>query len=510
MELILEKPAFAALAADLLVLGVFQDESPAEVIKQCDPAFPADYLEEVEELCKQENFKAKNKETLSLFTQKKIAARRMIVIGLGKKSEFSASTVRKAVATLARQFASKVAYAHVALQLRFDGDPNLIQAAVEGWFLGSYTFTLYKTQNENGANEPGDKTKRLSFIDSCEKLDEASFEKACARGRAIAEATCGSRDMIAEPACNMTPSKLAALAESMTCDLVTCEILEADEAAKLGMGAFLGVAQGSDQPPKFIAIKYSHPDAKKFYAIVGKGITFDSGGLSLKTAVGMETMKYDMAGAAAVLGVIRVMLDLKAPINVLAVVAACENMPSGGATKPGDILVAMNGKTIEVNNTDAEGRLTLADALCYVGQQKPDAIIDIATLTGAVVTALGKAAAGIMGNDDKLIESIRESGARAGEKFWQLPLFEEYKETLKSDVADLKNAGARGEAGSSSAGMFLKEFVDGTPWAHMDIAGSGWMDKDKEELNKGGTGFGVRAISYFLLDQIDSAASAPE
>ncbi|MBX9568104.1 MAG: leucyl aminopeptidase [Candidatus Obscuribacterales bacterium] len=507
MELILEKPSFSALAADLIVFGVFQDESLSDALKNCDAEFPAEFLAEIEELCKQENYKAKSKETLSIFTQKKITARRLILVGLGKKNDFGPNAVRKASATFARQFASKTAYTHVALGLRFDGKKELIQAAVEGWFLGSYTFTLYKTQNDNGANETGDKTKRLSFLD--QQLDDSSFEQACARGRAIAEATCFARDLIAEPACNMTPTKLAQLADSMTCNLLTCEILEADEAARLGMGAFLGVAQGSDQPPKFIAIKYSHPDAKRFFALVGKGITFDSGGLSLKTAAGMETMKYDMSGAAVVMGVVRALLDLQAPVSVLAVVAACENMPSGTATKPGDILVAMNGKTIEVNNTDAEGRLTLADALCYVCQQKPEAIIDVATLTGAVVAALGKAAAGIMGNDEQLMEKIIDSGKAAGERYWPLPLFDEYKETLKSDVADLKNAGARGEAGSSSAGMFLKEFVEGIPWAHLDIAGAGWMDKDKEELNKGGTAFGVRSLSYFILNQIENESASP-
>ncbi|MBX9687964.1 MAG: leucyl aminopeptidase [Candidatus Obscuribacterales bacterium] len=508
MELILEKPSFADIPADVLVIGVFQDESLEDLIKESDPKFPGQFLEELLELCKQENFKGKSKESVSLFTQKKLAARRLLITGLGKRSEYDANAVRKTTANLARQFASKEAYPHPALYLRYDGKMEKIQASVEGWVLGAYTFTVYKTQKDNGT-EPGDKTKRISFLDG--KISEDDFEDACALGRAIAEATTFARDIIAEPACNMTPTKLSEIAQSLTCDLVTCEVLDADEVAKLGMGAFLGVAQGSAEPPKFIAVKYTHPDAKRFFALVGKGITFDSGGLSLKTASGMETMKYDMAGAAAVLGTVRAMLDLRAPVSVLAVVAACENMPSGTATKPGDIHVAMNGKTIEINNTDAEGRLTLADALCYTVQQKPEAIIDIATLTGAVVTALGKAAAGIMGNDERLINKLSNAGKAAGEKMWQLPMFDDYKETLKSDVADLKNAGARGEAGSSSAAMFLKEFVDKTPWAHLDIAGAGWMDKDKDELNKGGTGYGVRSLSYFLLSEMskDPEAEAP-
>lgn len=506
MELILEKPSFAGLTADVLVIGVFQDEQVLDLIKQTDSKFPQEFLEEIAEICKVENFKGKSKESVSVFTSKKIEARRLLILGLGKRSDYDAATVRRVAASLAKQFASKQAYPYPALFLRFDGKAENLQACVEGWVLGSYSFSVYKTQKDNG-NEPGDKTKRLTFIDA--SLDEASFENACATGRAIAEATAFARDMINEPACNMTPTKLAQIADSLSCDLVTCEILEAEEVARLGMGSYLGVARGSDEPPKFIALKYKHPQAKRFFALVGKGITFDSGGLSLKTAAGMETMKYDMAGAAVVLGVMRAILDMQAPISLLCVVAACENMPSGSATKPGDILVAMNGKTIEVNNTDAEGRLTLADALCYATQQKPEAVIDIATLTGAVVSALGKVASGIMGNDDKLLEDISAAGKRAGEKYWTLPLFDEYKESLKSDFADLKNAGSRGEAGSSCAGMFLKEFVNGTPWAHLDIAGVAWTDKDKDELSKGGTAFGVRTLSYFLLDAIKSDKASP-
>lgn len=506
MELILEKPSFAALSADLLAIGVFQDEQVLDLIKQIDSNFPQEFLEEISELCKSENFKGKSKESLSIFTSKKIPARRLLLLGLGKRADYDMSAVRRAAAGLAKQFASKQSYPYPALFLRFDGKAENIQAGVEGWILGSYTFGVYKTQKENG-NEPGDKTKRLTFLDA--DLDEAAFENACATGRAIAEATAFSRDMINEPACNMTPSKLASIADSLSCDLLTCEILEAEDVAKLGMGSFLGVARGSDEPPKFIALKYSHPQAKRFFALIGKGITFDSGGLSLKTAVGMELMKYDMSGAAVVLGVMRAILDMQAPVSLLCVVAACENMPSGSASKPGDILVAMNGKTIEVNNTDAEGRLTLADALCYAIQQKPEAVIDIATLTGAVVTALGKVAAGIMGNNDGLIDEIKAAGKKAGEKYWTLPLFDEYKESLKSDFADLKNAGSRGEAGSSCAGMFLKEFVDGTPWAHLDIAGVAWTDKDKEDLGKGGTAFGVRTLSYFLLDAIKNEKVSP-
>ncbi|MGH9549375.1 MAG: M17 family metallopeptidase, partial [Terriglobales bacterium] len=268
----------------------------------------------------------------------------------------------------------------------------------------------------------------------------------------------------------------------------------------LGMGSFLGVARGAAEPAKFVTIKYEAPGAKRTVAVVGKGITFDSGGLSLKPAVSMEHMKYDMSGAAAVLATMQVVGTLKPDVSVLGVLAATENMPGDAAMHPGDVLKAMNGKTIEVNNTDAEGRLVLADALTYACRQGADELIDIATLTGAIVTALGRAAAGLMGSDQQLVQRLIDAGDEAGEKLWQMPLYEEYKDTLKSDIADLKNAGSRGEAGSSSAAMFLREFVEGgKPWAHLDIAGPGWLEKERDEMNKGGTAFGVRTICHYIL-----------
>lgn len=502
MELNLRKSSPSSIEADVLVLGVFQDESIEDVLKTIDPELADDWLNEIVHLCKAESFKAKNKESISFFGSGKIAARRLILFGLGKTAECDASRIRKTSANLARQFASKEGYKHVVLQLRLDGRSDLLQAAVEGWLLGSYSFHFYKNPSEE-ENVATIKTEKITFVDGT--INETDFAKACRQGRVIGECTNFARDLIAQPACDMTPSKLAESAQSLAVSKgsVTCEILDVEAILELGMGAYLGVAKGSHEPLKFINLKYNHKNSKKFIVLIGKGITFDSGGLSLKTASGMETMKQDMAGAAAVLGVLKAMSELEVPITVQVIVAACENMPGGGALRPGDILRAMNGKTIEVNNTDAEGRLTLADALTYACRLKPDAIVDIATLTGAVVTALGRAAAGIMGNEQALVSRIMESGERSGEKFWQLPLFDEYKEALKSDVADFKNAGSRGEAATSCAGMFLKEFVNGAPWAHLDIAGVGWLDKEKEELNKGGVAFGVRALSYFLLSEAD-------
>jgi leucyl aminopeptidase len=300
----------------------------------------------------------------------------------------------------------------------------------------------------------------------------------------------------------MTPTRLAAEAQRIGTDNnLSVKILHPAQVEKLGMGALLGVAKGAKEPLRLIVLKYTAAKSKKTIGLIGKGITFDSGGLSLKTAVGMEHMKYDMAGAAAVLAAMQVIGQLKPNVSVLAVIASTENMPGSNALHPGDVLKSMNGKTIEVNNTDAEGRLILADAITYALREGVDELIDIATLTGAVVSALGRVAAGIMGSDQTLVDNVIASGKLCGEQFWQLPLFVEYKEGLKSDIADLKNAGSRGEAGSSSAAMFLKEFAEGKPWAHLDIAGVGWTERERDEICKGGTGFGARTLSNYVLSQ---------
>lgn len=502
MELKLEKEALGKISGDVVVFGVFFDEGVDKALQEPGLDIPEAVLKQLAEMAAFEKFKGKNGELLSLYPGDALPARRFVLAGLGKRDDF-ANTVRKAAATLARQFGSKEQYRRVCLALRSNGDASLVQTAVEGWLLGSYSFTIHKSRNEE-TNPEKKPVAELVFVDNL--MDEQAFAQASRAGKVIAESTCFARDLINEPACNMTPSRLAQIAASISSEHVQCRIIEEDEAARIGMGSFLGVSRGSHQPPKFIELRYTPPNGQYFAAIVGKGITFDSGGLSLKTAQGMETMKYDMSGAAVTLAVVRAIAELEVPIRVIAVIAACENMPGGGATRPGDILKAMNGKTIEVNNTDAEGRLTLADALTWVCKEKPDSVIDIATLTGAVVAALGKVAAGIMSNNDDLAASVIAAGKRGGEKFWPLPLFDEYKESLKSDVADLKNAGSRGEAGSSSAGMFLKEFVDNVPWAHLDVAGTAWTEKEKDEITKGGTAFGVRTLCYFLIDKATAKA----
>ena len=304
-----------------------------------------------------------------------------------------------------------------------------------------------------------------------------------------------TRDLANTPAQIATPEKLAQIAAGL--EGVETEIFDKDEVARMGMNAYLAVGQGSVNPPKFIHMKYTGKNVKKKIALIGKGICFDAGGLDIKPASSMLTMKDDMSGAACVLGVMRAVAKLQPDMEVHGIIAACENMPSGSSYKPGDILTAKNGKTIEVDNTDAEGRITLADALCYACELGVDEVVDIATLTGACVVALGSNISGIMGNDDELVERLIETGKESGEKFWKLPMDKDYFNSLKSEIADMKNTGSR-MGGASIAGVFLQEFVKDTKWAHIDIAGTAYLEKPQKEFIAGSTGAGVRTLLNYV------------
>lgn len=534
MNFELVKSSLSQTKADIVVVGLFKGEDAGKTLKGIDAKLPQAIQEAVTEHLENEGFKAKVSDLVSIPTFGNIAAPRMIVVGLGPKEEFTPNVVRKVSATVARKLKSASGSTKVVMFLRAEGPVKAsaskarkspapattggvaqqVSSAVEGWSLGKYEFDKYKASKEKDETESAGKKSssaktasakpakkpQLTLAIAGVNLESKAFSKAVHEGTAMSDATNFARMLINEPPIYMTPTRLSIEAKDIAKQYgMTCTIIDAAQAEKLGMGCFLGVARGAAEPPKFIVMKYSAPKSKKTVAIVGKGITFDSGGLSLKPAQSMERMKYDMSGAACVLGAMKVVGELKPGVNVLAVVAATENMPGSKALHPGDVITAMNGKTVEVNNTDAEGRLVLADALTYAVGQKADELIDVATLTGAVVTALGRAAAGIMGSSQDLVDRVMEAGEIAGEKYWQLPLFDEYKQALHSDVADLINAGSRGEAGSSCGGMFLKEFIDGKPWVHLDIAGVAWSDKNANDLNKGGTGFGVRTLSTYLL-----------
>ena len=496
MELKVKKDSLTNISCDVLVVNLFEGvKTPGGGTSAVDKALNnliSSYVIE------KEKFKGKLNEIYVLPTYGKIPADKVLVVGLGKSEEFNLNKIREVSAKIIKKVKSLKAknvcsILHGAGTAGLDAF-NCAQMIAEGSIIGDYEFKKYKSKDddENNKNE-------IELLEIVE-LDESkleSIEKGLKKGKIIADSLNFARNLINEPPCETTPSKLAETALSL--EGIECKVFEKDEIEKMGMGAFLAVAKGSSVPPKFIHMIYKPSvEIKKKIALVGKGITFDSGGLDLKPASSMRHMKGDMSGSAITLAVMKALVLLKPDIEVHGIIAACENMPGCEAYKPGDILKAKNGKTIEVDNTDAEGRLTLADALCYATELKVDEVIDIATLTGACSVALGQIAAGIMGNNQELIDKLISSADKGGERFWQLPLYDEHKDDIKSDIADMKNAGSR-YAGASTAGIFLKEFVSETKWAHIDIAGPAVLDKEYKELSKGPSACGMRALTNYIL-----------
>ena len=424
-----------------------------------------------------DGFDGKFGATYLLHTYGQIPADKILIVGLGKKEEFDANKMREAVAKAVKKLKQIK-----AKKACFDFDINCDygKSAAIGALIADYAFDKYKS-------EKADHLEEITFA----KFSENDVKEGVIFGEAMKFA----RDLANEPAQYATPAKLAEIAQHL--DGITTKIYEKNEIERMNMGAYLAVAQGSVQPPKFIHMKYTGKNPKKKIAIIGKGICFDSGGLDIKPPSSMLTMKDDMSGASCVLAVMQALNKLQPDVEVHGIIAACENMPSGSSYKPGDILTAKNGKTIEVDNTDAEGRLTLADALCFACELGVDEVIDIATLTGACMVALGTVASGIMGNNEDMISRLIETGKASGETFWQLPMFKEYKDSLKSDIADMKNTGSR-YGGASAAGVFLQEFVDGVKWAHIDIAGTAYLEKPQKEFISGATGIGVRTLLNYI------------
>jgi leucyl aminopeptidase len=409
-----------------------------------------------------------------------------IALGMGKPEEVTAETLRRAAAAFVRCAWKDRNGAVTLLSAAPPGlDPSLAaQAIAEGASLAAYRFSRYKA-------DP--KPCQLESIAVVGTGDAARH--GVDRGARVARAVALARDLVNEPARAMTPRRLAEMAaEVAEGEGLTLTVLDEVAIAAEGLGGLAGVAAGSDEPPRLIELVYEPPSPEGTVALVGKGITFDSGGLSIKTAEGMETMKTDKSGAAAVLAAMSVIAALAPPVKVIGIIPATENMPGGSALKPGDVLTARNGKTIEVLNTDAEGRLVLADGLSLAVEAGVDAIIDVATLTGACVVALGRKVAGLMGNHQGWIDHVREAATRAGEEVWPLPLPEDYRKQIDSDVADIKNIGGGRYGGALTAGLFLKEFVGDVPWVHLDIAGPARSEEDDGYVQKGGTGFGVRTL----------------
>lgn len=433
-------------------------------------------------------FTGKHGQLTLLHTSGMIKPERVLLVGLGKKEELSAERVRQAGGKAAT-FLSEYGLHNVSVPIGFIRSLNQPpEAFVEGCLLASYRFRRYK--KENGAKE----IRRLDLIG---KPDPA-LRDAVRWVEATAEGVGFARDLVNTPANDLTPSVLAKAAKSLAGKRVTLKVLNRKEAGKEGMGAFLAVARGSHEQPRFIVIRYKGKGGGPV-VLIGKSITFDSGGISIKPSDGMEKMKYDMAGGSAVLAVIKVASALRLPVHIVGILPATENMPGGGATKPGDIVRTVTGKTVEIVNTDAEGRLALADAIGFAKKLKPRFIIDIATLTGACSVALGNEAIAMMGNDGALMESLKAAGDATYERVWPMPLFAEYLEYIQGDIADLKNSG--GKNGSLvTAGYFLREFAGDTPWVHLDIAGTAWNEKDRPYGPKGASGVGVRLLLRLIKE----------
>ncbi len=488
LEISVAKGLLEETPANVLVLNLFEGvKIPAGATGAIDIALDGLISKFV---IAKEGFDGKFGSTYVFPTYGKIAAEKVMLVGLGKNKDFNLNRLRevsqKVIKKCLKMHNAKkvISVLHGAGIGGFDPEQSARMIA-EGTLIGAYSFDKYKTEKSHK------KVDDFVIVDMVEENCKKA-KTGVKRGKIIASAVNFARNLSNEQPAYATPSKLAEIAQSIKD--VDVRVYDKDEIEKMGMGAFLGVARGSSQPPKFIHMRYknSSKTPQRKVAIVGKGICFDSGGLDIKPPSSMLNMKDDMSAAAAVLGVMSVIKDLKPNCEVHALIAACENMPGASAYKPGDILTAKNGKTIEVDNTDAEGRLTLADALCYACELGVDEVVDIATLTGACVVALGSVASGIMGNHQPTIDKLIKCGAAGGEKLWQMPMFEEYFDSLKSDIADMKNTGSR-MGGAQIAGLFLQNFVKKVHWAHIDIAGTAFIEK------KGATGAGVRTLINYLM-----------
>ncbi len=493
MRIVTEQGDITQVQTEAICLGIFQGvQRPGGAAGAVDRALNG----ALTEILTEGDFSCKKGEIFWLRTHGKIGAKRVLLVGLGPSEKFSADVVREISAAAARAAKSLTELTTIAHGAGIGGlDPHIAaQATVEGTLLGLYRFEKFKSPEEPV------KLERLRLIErSAEKLEQLQI--GAQRGQIIAESVCLARDLANEPGQSLPPRELARRAQELARELgLRCEVLDEGSLERLGMGGILSVGRGSDEPPRLIVLEYNLAKDSRPIVLVGKGITFDSGGISIKPREGMEAMKYDMSGAAAVVGAMRAVALLKLPVAVVGVIAAAENLPSGKALKPGDIIKISNGKTVEVTNTDAEGRLVLADALVYAHKYNPQAVIDLATLTGACTIALGKEAAGLFSNDEALAQKIQKAAQRTGERVWPLPLYDEYKEIIKSEIADIKNSANKGpQAGAAVGAIFLKEFVS-YPWAHLDIAGVAYDVESRLYHPKGATGYGVRLLTQLLQD----------
>ncbi len=482
---------FDQVEADALVVSVFEGEDPTVgVLGEVNEAMEG----LIKDLMGSDELRGKSGDMVYLYRPGSVKARRVLLVGVGKREDFDIDSVRQLAGSAVRYLRGKGARTVAILRRSQIDIVAAAEAAVEGALIGLYEPDVYRTSDRE--------ERRIETLILCTAGGGSAedLERGIVRGRILGESTNFTRELVNEPSNNMTPEILSLRAREMAERFgLAIDILDEPRLRELGMGAILGVGQGSDEPPRLVVLGY-RPDgapADRTVALVGKGVTFDTGGISIKPADGMEKMKYDMAGAAAVIGAMRAIALLQPNVNVLGIAPLVENMPSGRALKPGDIVKGLSGRTIEILNTDVEGRLILSDAISYARRLGATEIIDLATLTGAVSIALGHVNAAILGTDDALVDRLIDAGKQAGEKLWRLPLDPDFLEIVKSDVADLKNSTGR-PAGTITAAHFLGEFAEDTPWAHLDIAGMAWQNEKKSFMAKGPSGFGVRTLVNYV------------
>ena len=495
MKTELKFAATSLITTEILAVMAVDRSTSKEKNAAAEPALlttDAAVLKAAEAVLKSGEFKAGSCETLLLHAPQGMPAKRLLIIGLGKAAKASVQEVRKAAGTAVR-YAKPRGIREVAVVLPEDAGLPLTasaRAALEGAFVAEFDPDTYRSDRK-------DQSMHGFTLVAPAAANKAEVEAAFREGVIIGESQNFTRSLVNEPGNTLTPTEMGKRAAAMCKEQgLDCTVYSTEKIKELKMGAFWSVAQGSAEPPALIVMTYEPKDAPKdspVLGLVGKGITFDTGGISIKPADGMEKMKYDMAGGAAMIGAMQAIAQLKPKVKVIGIVCAAENMPGGKAYKPGDVSVAMSGKTIEIINTDAEGRLVLADGLAYARQLGATHLIDAATLTGACVVALGMVNAGVFSNDEDTYQHFRNALEASGERFWRLPVEDEYREQIVSDIGDIKNTGGRW-GGAVTAAMFLKEFVEDTPWIHLDIAGMAWMEENKPWIAKGPSGIAVRSI----------------
>jgi len=492
MQITLDTKALGAIETEALVTYAFEDGEPQGRLSELDQA--AGGL--LTRLIKSGEVSGKALEMTLLHAPAGLKAARLLVVGAGKREAFNGATLRKLAGAALRYLKARSVHGFVFAVRENGATEEAAQALAEGLVTADFETDKYKTEKKN--DRFVDKVAIAGYGDA----EKAAGEKGISRGQIIGEAQNFTRDLVNEPSNKLTPRILADKAEAMAKTAgLTVEVLDEKKIADLKMGALLSVAQGSVEPPRMIVITYTPANLKPnspVVGLVGKAVTFDTGGISIKPADGMEKMKYDMAGGATMIGAMRALAALKPAVKVICVVPATENMPGGKAQKPGDIQTAMSGKTIEVLNTDAEGRLILADAVHYAKQLGATHLVDAATLTGAIVVALANVNVGVFGNDQPWTDKLLASAKAAGEKMWQLPMDDEYREFIKGSFADIQNIGSGKGGGSITGAWFIREFAGDTPWIHLDIAGTAWNDDAKAWLAKGPTGVSLRTLVHLV------------